>query len=82
MEFKQRETKAAFMVINAMKEQLAEIEMNNTLRQEHLKTEKFETPEHKEQQEMFLTTHWMEAQLLKDNIEKLQEQIENQTFDF
>lgn len=79
MEFKQRETKAAFMIINAMQEKLIQLNDYDELAQ---KKRKFKTSELKEQAEMFLTSHWMEVELLKGNIEQLQKDIENQSFDF
>lgn len=82
IEFKQQETKAAFLLLNALQEKVAEQEAINERSQEFINEKRFKTPEHKAQSEMFLISNWMEVQLMKDNIELLQKDIENQTFNF
>lgn len=80
IEFKQQETKAALSLIFKLQEKLEEAEKSsdNFSRSALKETDKLRKEQH---------TEWsislaMEAQLIKDGIEKLQRDIENQTFDF
>ena len=85
-EFKHQETRAAFLLMNTLRKKLEKGKTSADLLQIDIAKKKsensFKTIEHEAQQEMFLISFLLEIQLVQDNIDKLQEDIENQTFDF